>query len=220
MIDCDERPGRPPDRTVCGDRRSCGFGSPGSGSTPSVDRRGTGVSGRGPGIARIRHRAPLDPVRLLPAGASVPIPARRAWLPQAAQGGRAVAGRGDHAAGPGVCLVVRRPVPDRRDPPAVRCFPRDCQTLGVGRLGWLRALRGALSVLLGPEAVRARRPGRDAHRLVPGQPEDRRTRGLPGPDHYCGGDRATGPGYDGAGLPGTPLPVESGYAHMSPSWRS
>ena len=29
MLGCDERPGRPPDRTVCGDRRSRGPGSPG-----------------------------------------------------------------------------------------------------------------------------------------------------------------------------------------------
>jgi hypothetical protein len=27
MIDCDERPGHPPDRTLCGDRRSCGSGA-------------------------------------------------------------------------------------------------------------------------------------------------------------------------------------------------
>jgi hypothetical protein len=45
----------------------------------------------------------------------------------------------------------------------------------------LRLSRRALAILLGLQALPARRPGRDAHRLVPGRPEDRRTGHVPGP---------------------------------------
>ena len=36
MIDCDKRPGRPPDGTVCGDRRSCGAALSGWGRRPAL----------------------------------------------------------------------------------------------------------------------------------------------------------------------------------------
>jgi Transcriptional regulator SbtR-like, C-terminal domain len=74
MIDCDGRPGHPPDRTVCGDRRSRGCGPHGTGPAAPADRCGAGLPGGGAGSAGVRQRAPVDPVRLLPAGA----PASRA----------------------------------------------------------------------------------------------------------------------------------------------
>ena len=40
-------------------------------------------------------------------------------------------------------------------------------------MGGLRVLRGVFALVLGPEAVPAHHPGRDARCLVPGQPEDR-----------------------------------------------
>ena len=56
-------------------------------------------------------------------------------------------------------------------------FAGDGQAVRAGRVGRLRVLRGAFALVLGPEAVPAHHPGRDARRLVPGQPEDRGTRG-------------------------------------------
>ena len=104
-----------------------------------------------------------------------------ARLQQAADRGRAVAGHGDHPPGHGQPVVVRRPAPDRRHPGPLRHLPGDGGALGPGRARRLRLLRLALPVLLGLQAVPARRPRRDADRVVPGRPEDRRTRGVPGP---------------------------------------
>ncbi len=77
MIDYDGRPGHPPDRTLCRDRRSRRDAPLGTRSSSPLDRRRAGVSGRSAGAARVRQRAQMDPVRLLPTGAPVPIPAQQ-----------------------------------------------------------------------------------------------------------------------------------------------
>src|SRR5215468_3836029 len=116
MIDCDGRPGHPLDRTVCGDRRSCGPAPAGPGPAAEADRCGTGVPGTGAGAARLRQRAPVDPVRLLPARSPVPLPAGPARLPQAAESGGAAARPGDQPPGPVQPIVVRLAAADRRHP--------------------------------------------------------------------------------------------------------
>lgn len=49
-------------------------------------------------------------------------------------------------------------------------------------------------LLLGLQALPAVRAGRDAHHLMPGQPEDRRAGNLPGPADHCRRNRGAGPG--------------------------
>src|SRR5664280_2399874 len=125
MIDYDGRPGHPPDRTVCGDRRPRCSTSSGAGAPTAADRRRIGVSGRGPGAAWVRLRAPLDPLCLLPAGPPVPLLAQPARLPQAAAGRRATAGPGDQPPGPGQPVVVRQAAADST--------PRRCRVEPRGR---------------------------------------------------------------------------------------
>jgi hypothetical protein len=60
-------------------------------------------------------------------------------------------------------------------------------------------LRRALPILLGLQAVPACRPGRDADRVVSGQPKDRRTRGVSGLADHRRGDRQVAPRIDSAG---------------------
>ena len=74
-------------------------------------------------------------------------------------------------------VLVRRPVDDRRHPGALRHVTRDGETLGPGRARRLRLLRVALPLVLGPEALPGLHRRRDADHVVPGQPQDRGTRG-------------------------------------------
>ena len=178
MVARDCRPGSPPDGTVCADRRSCDSFCPAA-ARPAEEavRRGTGVPGGGAGAAGRPVGAPLAAAVLRPARAPVPLPAQAAGLSQAAEGGRAAAGRGDGLPGPRVPVVARPGPADRCHPGAVRHLAGDRQAVRAGRVGGLRLLRGAFALVLGPEAVPAHHPGRDAGGLVPGQPEDRGTRG-------------------------------------------
>jgi hypothetical protein len=171
MIDYDERPGHPPDRTVCGDRRPRCSTSSGAGAPTAADRRRTGVSGRGPGAAWVRLRAPLDPLCLLPAGPPVPLLAQPARLPQAAAGRRATAGPGDQPPGPGQPVVVRQPAADRRHAAAVWSLAGDGQPLGHRRNRRIRVLCLPHPLLLGPQALSGHRARRDARHLVLGGPE-------------------------------------------------
>ena len=179
MAGCDARPGYPLDRTVRGDRRPCDpFGRVPPWPAEAAVRRRAGVPGGGAGAAGRPQRAPLAAAVLRAARAPVPVPAETARLPQAAEGSRAAAGRGDRSPGPPVAVLVRPGAADRRDPGAVRRLPGDGPALRAGRVGALRLLRGAFALVLGAEAVPDHHPGRDAGGVVPGRPEDRRTRGC------------------------------------------
>ena len=199
MIDCDGRPGHPLDRTVRGDRRSCGLASPGPGPAAEADRCGAGLPGGGAGAAGVRPRAPVDPVRLLPARAPVPLPAEPARLPQAAEGRGAAAGRGDQPPGPGQPVVVRFAAAAGCHPHPVRGLARDGQAQRDRRYRQLWVLRRPYPLLLGAEALPAVRPGRDAGHLVPGRPEDRRAGSLPGRADHRRRDRPARPGHHGPG---------------------
>ena len=110
------------------------------------------------------------------------------------------AGRGAGLPGPRVPVVARSGAADRRDP--VPCgtsreTARRSELAGwAGRMGWLRVLPVAFALVLGPEAVPAHHAGRDASRLVPGQPEDRRTRGRRGAARARRADRGAAAGPD------------------------
>jgi len=174
--DC--RPGNPPDGTVCADRRSCDPLRPAHAwaAEEAVGRR-AGVPGRRPGAAGRPVGAPLAADVLRPAGPPVPLPAASARLSQAGQGRRPAAGHGDRLPGPRGALVARPGAADRRDPGAMRCVAGDGPPVGAGRLGRVRVLPCALALVLGPEALPGHHPGRDARRVVPGYPEDRRAGG-------------------------------------------
>src|SRR6516165_6785381 len=152
MIGCDSRPGYPPDRTVRGDRRPRDRfrAAPGRSAETAVRRR-AGLPGGGAGAARRPVRASLAADVLRATGAPVPVPAQAAGLSQAAEGGRAAAGRGDRSPGPPVALVVRPGAADRRHPGAVRHLAGDRQALRAGRVGPLWLLRGAFALVLGAE---------------------------------------------------------------------
>ena len=197
MVARDCKPGSPPDGTVCADRRSCDHLGPAAAwAAEEAHRRRAGVPGRGAGAARCPVGASLAADVLRPARAPVPLPAEPARLSQAAQGGRAAAGRGDGLPGPRGAVVARPGAADRRHPGAVRELAGDGPPVRAGRVGRLRLLRGACALVLGPEAVPGHHPGRDAGGLVPGQPEDRRARSrcrTPGP---CRPHRRTAAGTD------------------------
>jgi hypothetical protein len=179
MIGCDSRPGYPPDRTVRGDRRSRDpFGPAPAGRAEAAVRCRAGVPGGGAGAAGRPVGASLAAGVLRPAGPPVPVPAETARLPQAAQGGRAAAGRGDGSPGSPVAVLVRPGAADRCDAGAVRGLAGDGAAVRAGRMGALRLLRGPFALVLGAEAVPDHHPGRDARGLVPGRPEDRRARGC------------------------------------------
>lgn len=139
MIDCDERPGHPPDRRVCGDRRP----RRAAGGPPTeAFRRRAGHAGGGTGTAGTRGRAPLDPVRPLPAGTPVSLPAPPARLPQAADRRGTPAGRRDQPPGPGQPVVVRPAAAARRHPPALRGLSADgqrSQLAGIAGYGYCAA---------------------------------------------------------------------------------
>src|SRR5262249_52579642 len=101
MVARDCRSGSPPDGTVRADRRSCDSFQPAP-AGPAEEAIGceAGVPGRGAGAAWRPVGAPLAAAVLWAAGAPVPLPAQAAWLPQAAEGGGAAAGRGPGLPGP------------------------------------------------------------------------------------------------------------------------
>src|SRR5919109_4190761 len=95
MVGCDPRPGYPPDRTVCGDRRSHDpFRPTPTWPAETAVRRGAVVPGGGAGPAGRPVGASLAAPLLRAAGTPVCLSAETAWLPQAAQGGGAAAGHG------------------------------------------------------------------------------------------------------------------------------
>src|SRR5450759_5051694 len=112
-----------------------------------------------------------NPVRLLPAGPPVPLPAQPARLPRAAAGRRATAGPGDQPPGPGQPVVVRQPAADRRHAAAVWSLAGDGQPLGHRRNRRIRVLCLPHPLLLGPQALSGHRARRNAHHLVLGGPE-------------------------------------------------
>ena len=178
MVARDCRPGSPPDGTVRADRRSRdSFRRAPAWPAEEAVRRGTGVPGGGAGAAGRPVGAPLAAAVLRPAGAPVPVPAAASPAITSGSRRRAAAGRGDGLPGPRVPVVARPGAADRRHPGAVRELAGDGQAIRAGRVGRIRILRGAFALVLGPEAVPGHDPGRDAGGLVPGQPEDRRTRG-------------------------------------------
>ena len=79
----------------------------------------------------------------------------------------------DSGSGPGLSIVVGRPVDHRRDPSTVRNLTRDRQTLRPGRARRIRILRELLALLLGSEALPGLRRRRHADHVVPGPPQDR-----------------------------------------------
>src|SRR5215471_4011860 len=160
MVARDCKPGSPPDGTVRADRRSCDppWPAPAWPAEETVRCR-TGVPGGGAGPAWGAVGASLAADVLRPAGAPVPLPAAPARVSQAAQGGRAAAGRGDGLPGPRVPVVVRPGAADRRHPGALRHLPGNGETLRAGRVGELRLLRRTFALVLGPEAVCDHHPG-------------------------------------------------------------
>src|SRR3984893_1353773 len=178
MVGCDARPRYPPDRTVRGDRRPRDPIRPAP-ARPAEEalRRRAGVPGGRPGAAGRPLGAPLAAPVLRPARAPVPLPAQATRLPQAAESRRSLTGRGDGPPGPPVTLMAGPSAAYPPPPRAPRYRAGDGPAVRAGRVGWLRVLRRAFPLVLGAEAVPDHCPGRDARRLVPGQPEDRRTRG-------------------------------------------
>ena len=180
MIDCDEQPGRPPDSTVCRDRRSRrpSTGGPRAGPrltdaellTLAVAQVLLGVNNEHRWMrlayCRLAHlfaTCPTSPA--ITSGSKRPhrcSPRRSPTWPGSARPGA-------------TSCAWSMPPRCRARPRGRQCSARNCPA------GPVRLLCGALPLLLGTEAVPARRPRRDADRLVPGRPEARRTRGLPGP---------------------------------------
>ena len=177
MIDCDNRPRYPSDRTVRGGRRPCDPVRP---ARPGRPKRLSDAELVCLAVAQVllgarseHHWLRLCYGRLgqlfpylpkqpgyhkrLKAAAPLLAAAMDTW-PASARRGRPAAAAGCHAG-------------------AVRYLPGDGQTLGSGRVGGLRVLRVAFALVLGAEAVPGHHRGRDAGRVVPGQPETRRTRG-------------------------------------------
>ena len=124
MIDCDERPGHPLDRTVRGDRRSRGAARPARpGPAQALVGCRADLPGGSAGAAWRPQRASLAADVLRPAGALVPVPAEPARLPQAGEESRAAAGRGDRPPGPPVAVLVRPGAADRRSRPGTGPAP-------------------------------------------------------------------------------------------------
>src|SRR5262252_9932240 len=150
MVARDCRPGSPPDGTVRADRRSCDpLGPAPAWPAQEALRCGTGVPGGGAGAAGRPVGASLAAAVLRPARAPVSLPAAPARVSQAAQGGRAAAGSGAGLPGPRGAVVVGGGAADRRHPGAVRHLAGDGETLGAGRVGELRVLRGPFALVLG-----------------------------------------------------------------------
>jgi hypothetical protein len=75
----------------------------------------------------------------------------------------------------------------------VRTFAPDRPAQRPGRVGLLRLLRQPLALVLGPAPPPRVHPGRPAHHLRAGQPQDRRARGGPGPLRGRAHPLASGP---------------------------
>ena len=177
---CDERPRRPPDRTVCAGRRSCRARRAGRGHAPRLSD-GELIT---LAVAQVllgfhderrwfRRCSPRPGWR-----APVPLPAEAAGLPQAcSKDAPAAAVPRRSGTGAAVPVVVRPAAADRRHPGAVRHLAGDGQALRPGRVRRLRLLRRHSRYYWGLRLYLIYHPGRDADHVVPGQPEDRRTRG-------------------------------------------
>src|SRR5690348_16044040 len=106
MIVRDNKPGHPPDGTVCADRRPHHrIGPAAAGAAEEAVRCRAGVLGGGASAARGAVGASLAADVLRAAGAPVPLPAQAAWLSQAGQG-RRPADLQDHAVPGDVVPVV------------------------------------------------------------------------------------------------------------------
>src|SRR3954467_6162599 len=92
--DCEDRPERPPDRTLCLDRGLSGPAPPRRPPAPA-DRRRAAHPGRGPGAARRSLRDPLAAADPRTAARRVSLPARPVRVQQAAARGAAAAAEGD-----------------------------------------------------------------------------------------------------------------------------
>ncbi len=178
MVVCDDRPGHPPDGTVCADRRPWGplWPAPSWPAQEAVRCR-IGVPGGGAGAAGRAQRASLAADVLRAAGAPVPVPAAPARLSQALEGGGPADLHGHGVSGHGVPVVGRRAAADRCHPGAVRRLAANGAPVRAGRVGELRLLRCAFALVLGPEAVCDHHRRRDAGGLVPGRSQARRAGG-------------------------------------------
>jgi hypothetical protein len=113
------------------------------------------VSGGGPDAAGLPQRTTMGPARPRePRPAEdVPLYASATRVPQEVEGVTSVAVQHDSGSGPGLPVIVGRPVDHRRNPGAVRNLTGDRQTLRPGRARRIRVLRQLLALLLGPEAL-------------------------------------------------------------------
>ena len=180
MVVCDARPGYPPDRTVRADRRpcdpfrrACRPGRPKRLSDAelvclAVAQVLLGARSEHHWLrlcyARLGHLFPYLPTS--PATTSGSRPPRRCW-PRHRLPGRLC------RPGPTSCGCSTPP----RCRAAPRGRPSNVRSWPAGRL---RLLRRAFALVLGAEAVPDHHRGGNAGGLVPGQPEDRRTRGRRG----------------------------------------
>src|SRR5665809_73126 len=103
---------------------------------------------------------------------NVPLHASATRVPQEVEGVTRAAVQHDSGSGPGLPVVVGRPVDRRRDAGAVRDFSGDRETLGPGRARRVRVLRELLALLLGSEALPGLRRRWDADHVVSGPPQD------------------------------------------------
>src|SRR5665647_429118 len=147
----------------------------GRGRRPELSDSELAVSGCSPDAAGFPQRTTMGPVRPWeprPAE-NVPLHASATRVPQEVEGVTRVAVQHDSGSGPGLPVMVGRPVDHRCDAGAVRDFSGDRQTLGPDRVRRVRVLRELLALLLGPEALPGLRRRRDADHVVPGPPQDR-----------------------------------------------
>jgi hypothetical protein len=176
---CEQRTEHPPDRTVRVDRRSRGRSSRRSWPGTSALRQRADHLGGGPDAAGLSLRTPLDPThpQRSPVAGDVPLPAGTVGLPQAAEKRPPVAVQSDSHPGRLLPILVRRVVDDRCHPGALRHVTGDGATIRSGRTRWLWLLRLPFPLVLGHEALPGVHRRRDAHHVVPGQPQARGTRG-------------------------------------------
>ena len=97
----------------------------------------------------------------------------QAWLQQAAARLAAPGQAGNPGPGRGQRLLVRQRVDRRFHPRGVRPVAACGPALRDGRVGELRLLRLPFPLVLGAAAVPDLHPGRDAHLVGAGRPEDR-----------------------------------------------
>ena len=184
MIDCDERPGHPPDGTVRADRRSRHRSRPAAaGTSQEAVRCRAGVPGGSPGLL-LGARSERHWLRLCRGRLGHLFP----YLPHHSGYCKRV-----KAAAPLICQTMQYLVslcPSQGDQlRLLDATPVPCgtsrETVRCSELGGLRVLCRALAVVLGAEAVPARHTGGPAGRVVPGRPEDRRARRRRRPAGPC-----------------------------------